>query len=197
MQRNQQHIDQRPHTQPSEAKQLPDALLPVPQKESIHSKASQRNAQYEGRRPAISLGPVARYLPHERPVSHAENLSVDGTVRLELGIDRIATALLFTNLFPALGLVAKPANSFTFNFSPRRIDSILGGRGRCSRRRKGFVPAHDRGLRNAGYRYFRTVIALRIVVALEARVGQVRAEGVVRAVACVGGDFVTCVDQHC
>lgn len=45
MQRNQNDVNQGPHAESPEAKQLPDPLLPVPQVETVCPEATERDAQ--------------------------------------------------------------------------------------------------------------------------------------------------------
>lgn len=167
VQRNQQHINQRPNAQSTEAEQLPDSFLPVPQEEPIHPESTERDAQNQRRRPAITLRPVARNLLHKCPMAHTENLPIYGAVGFELRINRIATALLFAGLLPPLGLVAIAAQGFTLHL--RSAGSIRWD-------------TADGGLGTASYIDFRSVNALRIVLAIETGIWQIAAQGFVGTV---------------
>lgn len=150
MQRNQQHIDQRPNAQTAKTEQLADAFLPMPQKEPVNSESTQRDAQNQRRRPAVTLRPIARNLLHESPVTHTQDLPIYGAVGFVLGIDRVAATFLFAKLFPPFCLVAIPANGFAPHFgSARPIGNTAYGR-----------------FWTASYVDFRSVNALRVVLAV-------------------------------
>ena len=174
MQRDEQHIDQRPHAQPAEAEQLPDALLPVAEEEPVRPEPADRDAQDECGRPPVALRPVARDLLHEGAMAHAQQLRVHGAVGFVLRVDRVAATLLLAAVLPALRLVAVPAHH-------RAPDLVLGRRFQPVR-----VTQHVR-FRHAGHVNLRPVHTLRVVRALQAGVGQIGAERIVRAVASVGG----------
>lgn len=80
MQRDQYHIDQRPHAQAAKAEQLADALLPVPQIEAIRPEAAQRDADHQCRRPPDALRPVAAARLLEVPLAHAQQIGQHGTI---------------------------------------------------------------------------------------------------------------------
>lgn len=84
VQRYENHIDQRPHAEATEAEQFADALLPVAQIESVRPEATQRHADDQRRRPLVALRPVAALLFLELPLAQTEQVRLDRAVGTNL-----------------------------------------------------------------------------------------------------------------